>query len=430
MILSNKKNFNVLLRKQQPKHDPDRVIFNYSKISLSDTETSLLVKGLRFWLRPKKLNYADYLVNFALFYRSIRNLDVLSNGDLDFVKTKIKDAALSSFCFYNAKIPQNLSDEELEALEKLSKGNNLVVQKVDQGNSLVLVDKDVYVNYMENILKDQSKSEKVKIKTRILNFQVNHEKRINEYLKSLKNLGSLSVDQYKKIKAVGSRPGFLYGLCKVHKAVGDTCPPFRPILSAIGTPTYKIAKFLVPVLNCLTVNEFTIKDSFPFAKEIVDQDRSLFMASLDVDSLFTNIPLDEIINVCTEPIFNESDTVEGLNKSEFKELLSLATKESYFTFTELLYKQIDGVAMGSPLGPTLANAFLCFYENKWLEQCPKKFKPVYYRRYVDDIFVLFRSQDHLVKFRDYFNKCHPNMNFTFEQEKNEKIVFFRCRSVT
>ena len=316
------KKFNVLLRKQQPKHDPDRVIFNYSKISLSDAEKSLLAKGLRFSLPPKKLNYADYLVNFELFYRSIRNLDVLSNGDLDFVKTKIKYAALSSFRFYNANIPQNLSDEELEALEKLSKDNNLVVQKADKGNFVVLVDKDVYVNYMENILKDQSKFEKVKIKTSILSFQVNHEKRINEYLKSLKNSGSLSVDQYKKIKAVGSRPGLLYGLCKVHKAIVDICPPFRPILSAIGTPTYKIAKFLVPVLNCVTVNEFTIKESFAFAKEIVDQESSLFMASLDVDSLFTNIRLDETINICTESIFNESDTVEGLNKSEFKELLS------------------------------------------------------------------------------------------------------------
>ena len=60
---------------------------------------------------------------------------------------------------------------------------------------MVLVDKDFYVNYMENILKDQSKFEKVRIKTRILNFQVSHEKRINEYLKSSKNSGSLSVYQ-------------------------------------------------------------------------------------------------------------------------------------------------------------------------------------------------------------------------------------------
>ena len=94
------KKFSLLFKNRQPKHNPDRVIFNFSKVSLSDAEKSLLVKGLRFSLPPKKLNYADYLVNFELFYRSIRNLDVLSNGDLDFVKTKIKDAALSSFRFY------------------------------------------------------------------------------------------------------------------------------------------------------------------------------------------------------------------------------------------------------------------------------------------------------------------------------------------
>ena len=62
---------------------------------------------------------------------------------------------------------------------------------------------------------------------------------------------------------------------------------------------------------------------------------------------------------------------------------------------------MNGVAMGSPLGLTLANAFLCFHEKKWLEQCPDKFKPVYCRRYADDIFALFNSRGHLIKFRDY-----------------------------
>ena len=273
---------------------------------------------------------------------------------------------LSSFHFYNANVPQNLSDEELEALDRLSKNKDLLIQKADKGNSVVLVDRDVYIKHMENILKDNTKFEKVDVKTRTLNFQVNHEKRINEILKSLKSTGSLSDKQYKNIKAVGSRPGVLYGLCKIHKAIADVCPPFGPISSAIGTPTYKIVKFLVPILSCLTINEFTVKDSFSFAKEIVEQDSSFYMGSLDVDSLFTNIPLEETINICTESIYDQNDSIEGLNKSEFKELLSLATKESYFIFNEILYKQIDGVAMGSPLGPTLANAFLCFYEkNGW-----------------------------------------------------------------
>ena len=87
------------------------------------------------------------------------------------------------------------------------------------------------------------------------------------------------------------------------------------------------------------------------------------MGSLDVESLFTNIPLEETINICTNLLYN----IEGINKSEFKNLLSLATQESYFIFNDVLYKQKDSVAMGSPLGPTMANVFLSFCEIKWLE---------------------------------------------------------------
>ena len=64
---------------------------------------------------------------------------------MDFVKTKIKDPALNSFRFYNANVPQNFSDEELKAFEKLPENNNLVDQKADKGNFVVLVDRDVYV---------------------------------------------------------------------------------------------------------------------------------------------------------------------------------------------------------------------------------------------------------------------------------------------
>ena len=84
------------------------------------------------------------------------------------------------------------------------------------------------------------------------------------------------------------------------------------------------------------------------------------MCSLNVDSLFTNIPLDETIEICTNTIYSEQDVIQGINKEEFRNLLSLATEECYFIFNEILYKQKDSVAMVSPLGPALANAFLCF----------------------------------------------------------------------
>ena len=224
-----------------------------------------------------------------------------------------------------------------------------------------------------------------------------------------------------QVKAVGSRPEILYGFCKVHKAITDICPTFRPILSAIGIPSYKLTKFLVPKLSSITFNVFPVKDSFAFAEETVHQDSTLSMGSLDVGSLFTNIPLEETINICTKLLYNNEDFIEGINKSEFKNLLS--TQESYFIFNNVLYKQKDSVAMGSPLGPTITNVFLSFYEIKWLEQCPNKLKLVFYRRYVEYIFVLFELAEQLSKFRNYFNTCHPNMSFTFEQEKVESCDF-------
>ena len=89
-----------------------------------------------------------------------------------------------------------------------------------------------------------------------------------------------------------------------------------------------------------------------------------------------NIPHKETINVCINLPYNNADVIEGINKSEFENLLSLATQDSYFMFNDILYKQKDGVAIGSPLGSTMASIFLSFYELKWLEQCSSEFKPV------------------------------------------------------
>ena len=85
-------------------------------------------------------------------------------------------------------------------------------------------------------------------------------------------------------------PWYFVSSTKVHKTVINNTPQFRPILSAINTPVDKLAKYLVLNLPPLPVNDYTVKDSFTFAKEIINFDHNLFMASLDVESLFTKIP--------------------------------------------------------------------------------------------------------------------------------------------
>ena len=125
-----------------------------------------------------------------------------------------------------------------------------------------------------------------------LSYVINSEKRVTDLLKKLKNKN-----------VVGSKLGTLYVSAKVHKPLKNGLPPFRPIFSLVGTSTYKLAKFLVPILSDITQNESTVKDSFTFADEILTQDYDLYMASLDGDALFTNIPLDETTDICVKKLF-------------------------------------------------------------------------------------------------------------------------------
>ena len=75
--------------------------------------------------------------------------------------------------------------------------------------------------------------------------------------------------------------------------------------------------------------------------------------------------------------------------------------------------------MGSPLSLTLANIFMCHFENLWLGNCLAHFKPIVYRRLVDDTFLLFRTKVHVEKFKNHLNKQHKNIKC---RSKLRKIV--------
>ena len=160
-------------------------------------------------------------------------------------------------------------------------------------------------------------------------------------------------------------------ILKIHKPVLNNLPKFRPILSAINTPGYNIANCLIPILELLTHNKFTIKDSFNFAKEITTYESSIYMASLlDAEFLFTYITLNKTINNYVRDENNKKNYNGKLSKRDLFKLIGTATIKSSFIFDSLLYKHVDRIAMASPLGPTLANAFLCHYEREWLDNFP------------------------------------------------------------
>ena len=165
-------------------------------------------------------------------------------------------------------------------------------------------------------MKDSSKFNSIPVApAKDINHITNSEKRVTDLLKKLKNKNAISDEIYNKLSPISSKLGTFYGSSKVHKHFINGLPPFRTIISAIATLTYKPAEFLVPVLSDITQSEFIVKGSFTFVDEILTQNSDLYMASLDVDALCTNISLDQIIDICVKKLFKTLDTlVKGILK--------------------------------------------------------------------------------------------------------------------
>ena len=148
------------------------------------------------------------------------------------------------------------------------------------------------------------------------------ENKVTNVLKNLRDSREISIQQYDDFSPY-------YGLAKIHKIFTDCCPSFRPILSVIGTPTHKLYKFLVRLLEeTLATNEYTINDSFTFTEELQSVDSKLVMASLDIESLFPNITLQETTDLCAENVFKNRTHVDNLSKDSFHELLTRIMSES------------------------------------------------------------------------------------------------------
>src|ERR1044072_3138865 len=113
----------------------------------------------------------------------------------------------------------------------------------------------------------------------------------------------------------------------------------------------------------------------------------------------------------------------NFSKSEFKELLNLATSDTYFFFNQKLYCQSNSLAMGSPLSAILANSYLKHYESIWLSQAPANIKPAHYKRYLDDTFLLFSHKHQVLPFLNFLNQQLPNIKFTKEEESENSLLF-------
>ena len=270
-------------------------------------------------------------VHLKCFFKNLLHHDFYdaNNKSFGFFRSSLKHLAFSSFYDNKNNFVHNVTREEYSALKALSKDPSIVIMKPDKGNGVVLLNKDNYISKVLDILNDHTKFERI-LDDPLLTT-LNKEEKVNRLLRKLKAEGVIDDALYTRLFATGSRPGILYGLPKVHK---EGCP-IRPILSAIGTYNYNLSKFLVPLLAPITTNEYTVKDTFGFVKEVCDFDFSnCVLASFDVKSLFTNIPLKETIDICIDELFYENDLVYGFSKQQLHKLLTLAVSDCLFLFNK------------------------------------------------------------------------------------------------
>ncbi len=308
-VIHNRKYIN--LRICSPSFQPNNnAIFNHSSYELSIREKFLLSFGLDFCLPCFKPKFTEYFLSFE---KLATLLKPLCNNDT-FIKFR-KDCSNLAYSTYT-RPKQNtwypfLKQIDINILKNLTQNKSVVITKPDKDKGVVLLDRNYYNSKIFDILSDNNKFHKL---NDLKNFKLvfNIEDKINRCLLKFKNNKVISDEPFNSLHCTGSSFGLLYGLPKVHKPAPV---PIRLILAAYNLPSYKLAKFLVPLLSPLTTNRYSVKKSFEFPQNVQSIDPNNFLVSYDVESLFTNVPLHETIDIILNLLFSSYQSYSSFTNS-------------------------------------------------------------------------------------------------------------------
>ena len=211
---------------------------------------------------------------------------------------------------------------------------------------------------------------------------------------------------------------YLYGLIKTHKPNN----PVRLIISSVGSITYRLSKWLVKILSPFvgTISGSNIKHNVDLVDKLnnLNINYPFKMISFDVVSLFTKVPVDDLLEYLSDFLDNY-DLI--LPTDCIIELIKLCICDSVFTFDDKFYVQHFGMAMGNPLSPVLSNLYMEFFENRFLPNILPN--GVFWFRFVDDIFCIWPLEENVNEFLFNLNNQVPSIKFTCEEEIDACLPF-------
>ncbi|CAF1678176.1 unnamed protein product, partial [Adineta ricciae] len=366
-------------------------VTNLSHYTLSDIENAALINGLDHVYPPTKLDEPQFVCNIEYFYARLLNVkpahrhyEQKSSGEV--VRHQLTTAQLSaaSELRETANSFRKVAQSELKnvgadyrkifsTIRSLAKNESIIITRPDKGRGVVIMDRADYVQKMNLILDDKSAFT-------LINHDptIDTENEIIKFLGVLKKEGFITNQEYDMACPSGSRPARIYGVPKLHKKRENY--PLRPVMSATKTAAYGLGKMLANRLTALRTSPYMIKDTFDFVRKIKSlQLGDKKMISFDVTSLFTKVPLTYTIDMILDKMYPKCSLsctykqrkrlcVECRNRRDFEHLLHLATSKTHFTFDKKMYVQHNGVAMGAPLAPIIADIFMSHLEDKLMDR--------------------------------------------------------------
>ena len=408
------KKINTLMNKQHKPHTPlgnDNWIVNLSNTELPNEVKTILSLGPNFSMeyRQDRLPVANIIANIE---GGIQHLNSEQKNDIAFkISNTIHNFKTKNG---NVDIQKNKIVKGINQTTRFLRENKQIhVLRADKTNKTVIMDATEYDQKMNNILQDSNTYTKLnKNPTKV------YEKKNNEMIDKWFKRKLITKELSNKMKIHNSQPPKIYGLPKLHKP--DT--PLRPIVSCIQSPFYKLSKQLASALTPVTGrNDFFIKDSWNF-KDFIDTvsiSENHHLISLDVISLYTNVPITLINDVINEKWEQLEDTT-FLPKPEFLEALEVTLNSTYFQYKDQFYKQVFGCAMGSPVSSVVAQLVMEKLETTVLSSLSIDIP--FFKRYVDDC-ILAVPKNKEQETIDAFNNFNPRLQFTMEVNNNNQINF-------
>ena len=282
------------------------------------------------------------------------------------------------------KTASNLSGSERQALKKLAKRTDIIIKQADKGSGIVVQSKEKYVEHGEAHVSDERTYVPLQ-----RDPTVALTKEINETLNDFHRLGLLDNEEYRALyrSDESTRTQVLYFLRKIHKN------PYgiRPIVSGCAGPTEGISSYVDAILQPIVERtESFLKDSTSFVREIeqTPAPHNALLVTIDVSALYTSIPQEKGIRMCSEAVRTFYPDVPEL-ANVVATFLQLILQENVFTFNGKPYKQKHGTAMGTKCAPCFANLYMNELEKKFLDSRPPHLRPSMWKQYIDDIWCVW-----------------------------------------